>query len=216
MKSTVKLCAAAGLAALVGSGVGLAAASTGEPRITADTTIVGCVHLDTKAVRIVSRPRKCRDSEKVLKWNQVGPAGPQGVAGADGAPGVPGVDGRTLGYFGIQPTAPAPAALRPNTLTTILTVPDVPKGLYQGTLSTIITTDGLPRGIDVSVYCRVIDESTTRSRTANFFALPNRWATVSAELRFRVADDGTDVQIGCQGDPAVLVDTRLSFVKVVG
>lgn len=220
MVRSLKLWLAAGLAGVVGSGVGLAAASTGDVRITAGATIVGCVNRDTKAVRIVERARNCRSSEDVVKWNQVGPVGPSGPAGPAGAAGPAGpqgpagVDGRTLGYFGMQPTSPAPPPLLANRLTTIVSVPKVPIGTYQGTVSTVITTDGLPKGIDVNVYCRVIDATTKPSRTVNFFALPNRWATVSAQVLFRVSADNSTVRLACQGDPATLVDTRLSFVKV--
>lgn len=216
MKPSMKYLAVAVAAAAVASGVGVAAAVT----LQADTTIVGCVNRDTKLVRIVQRARNCRDTEDVVTWNQTGPAGPTGLTGAEGPTGPigpvgpAGADGRTIGYFGMQPTSPAPAPLKPNQLTTIVTITDVAVGTYQGTVSTIVTTDGLPKGIDVNVYCRVIDETTKPSRTVNFFALPNRWSTVSAAVLFRVNTDGSTVRLRCQGDPATLVDTRLQFVKV--
>lgn len=211
---TLAWCAAAGAAALVGSGVGFAVASPGEVRIAADSTIIGCVQIDTRAVRIVERARYCRDSEEIVKWSQVGPAGPAGPAGPSGPEGPPGVDGRTIGYFGAQPTSPAPPPLKLDQLSTIVTITGVAVGAYQGTISSIITTDGLPRGIDVNVYCRVIDDTNKASRTVNFFAPPNRWSTVSGQVLFRVNTDGADVKLRCKGDPATLLDTRLSIVKV--
>src|SRR3954453_9098103 len=78
------------LVALVG---GTAIAATTKPKT---SKINGCVVKKGKtagALRIVSAKKKCKKTEKRIKWNQKGVAGAPGVAGTNGATGAPGTAG---------------------------------------------------------------------------------------------------------------------------
>lgn len=56
--------------------------------------IRACVHRNTGLARIVDSPGDCHPSERLVTWNQTGPAGLQGEPGVAGPPGAPGRDGR--------------------------------------------------------------------------------------------------------------------------
>ena len=59
----------------------------------ADGVIVGCQKPGKGFLRVVRDASDCRRSERVLTWNERGPAGPQGPAGPAGAPGPAGLQG---------------------------------------------------------------------------------------------------------------------------
>ena len=82
----------------------------------ADGVIVGCQKPGTGFLRVVQEASDCRRKERLVTWNERGPAGPQGPAGpagAQGAVGPPGPTGDTgsagaTGPVGpIGPTGPA-------------------------------------------------------------------------------------------------------------
>jgi len=60
-------------------------------------TIHACID-NKKRPRIVPSPDQCRDRERLLEWNIVGPQGPRGVPGEDGADGQVGAPG-VLGFY---------------------------------------------------------------------------------------------------------------------
>ena len=85
----------------------------------ADGVIIGCQKPGAGFLRVVREASDCRRKERVVTWNERGPAGPQGPAGpagAQGAVGPPGPAGDTgsagaTGPVGpIGPTGPAGAA----------------------------------------------------------------------------------------------------------
>lgn len=94
---------AAGLVAAAAGG-GLAVAA-GEP-----DSIIGCAERKTGDLRIVNRAKKCRRSERVVRFDKaggeaVGVAGPQGQAGAAGSPGGQGPAGPPGAAAAVPPAA---------------------------------------------------------------------------------------------------------------
>ena len=59
----------------------------------ADGVIVGCQKPGKGFLRVVRDASDCRRNERIVTWNERGPAGPQGPAGPAGAPGPAGLQG---------------------------------------------------------------------------------------------------------------------------
>ena len=59
----------------------------------ADGVIVGCQKPGKGFLRVVRDADDCRRNERIVTWNERGPAGPQGPAGPAGAPGPAGLQG---------------------------------------------------------------------------------------------------------------------------
>lgn len=55
--------------------------------------ISACAQKKGGDLRLVSSPKKCRSTERVVQWNQQGPIGAPGQVGAQGPPGANGLDG---------------------------------------------------------------------------------------------------------------------------
>ena len=75
----------------------------------ADGVIVGCQKPGTGFLRVVQEASDCRRKERVVTWNERGPAGPQGPAGpagAQGAVGPPGPKGDTGSAGATGPAGP--------------------------------------------------------------------------------------------------------------
>lgn len=88
MKTTVKIAAAAGTIGLVATAAGVAVAA-----IPTDNLISGCYNTTNGNLRVISEGEICRDHERDLAWNQIGPRGPQGVQGVQGETGNRGAQG---------------------------------------------------------------------------------------------------------------------------
>lgn len=75
----------------------------------ADGVIVGCQKPGKGFLRVVREASDCRRNERVITWNERGPAGPQGPAGpagAQGAVGPPGPKGDTGAAGATGPAGP--------------------------------------------------------------------------------------------------------------
>ena len=59
----------------------------------ADGVIVGCQKPGKGFLRVVRDADDCRRNERIVTWNERGPAGPQGAAGPAGVPGPTGLQG---------------------------------------------------------------------------------------------------------------------------
>ena len=59
----------------------------------ADGVIVGCQKPGKGFLRVVRDASDCRRNERIVTWNERGPAGAQGPAGPAGAPGPAGLQG---------------------------------------------------------------------------------------------------------------------------
>jgi hypothetical protein len=74
------------LAFVVAAGGGTYAAAAA----TSSETIKACANKRTGDMRVLSGSKKCKGTERALKWNI---SGPSGAPGADGAPGLAGAKG---------------------------------------------------------------------------------------------------------------------------
>jgi collagen triple helix repeat protein len=75
-----------------------------------DGVIIGCQKPGTGFLRVVREASDCRRKERVVTWNERGPAGPQGPAGpagAQGAVGPPGPKGDTGSAGATGPAGPS-------------------------------------------------------------------------------------------------------------
>ena len=93
-----------GITAASGSNAQKPKAKTGIP--SARGVFAGCYLKKGGVLRLVKTSRRCRRTERRVKWSVGGPAGPRGVAGARGAQGAQGSAGPT-GPAGAQGPAGA-------------------------------------------------------------------------------------------------------------
>lgn len=97
-----------GLAALVVAASFSTLAAGGSER-SDDNVITGCQKPGRGFLRIVRSASACRSNERVVTWNERGPAGPQGPAGPAGQAGERGLMGPAGPAGAIGPAGPAGA-----------------------------------------------------------------------------------------------------------
>ena len=107
--SVAKAVAVTAVGILGGAGIGLAVRGDPAP---APNTIYACVHRNGGHVRIVDDADDCRDPERLVTWNRVGPSGPAGPIGPVGALGPAGAEG-PQGAVGASGPAGAPGVAGP-------------------------------------------------------------------------------------------------------
>ena len=97
-----------GLAALVVAASSATLAAGGSERSN-DDVITGCQKPGRGFLRVVRDASACRSNERVVTWNERGPAGPQGPAGPAGQAGERGLMGPAGAVGAMGPAGPAGA-----------------------------------------------------------------------------------------------------------
>jgi hypothetical protein len=111
-----------------------------------------CLVKDTGAVRLINYPKvkTCPDGQRLISWNQQGPAGPQGPQGAQGPAGSAGITRITVTTVPGDFTIPAgdPLGGTPNSgVTVACPAGKVVGGGYSSDSSgNVIVTDSRPDG----------------------------------------------------------------------
>jgi hypothetical protein len=94
------------IACLTALAVASATAFAGAGARVADGVIVGCQKPGKGFLRVVRDASDCRRNERIITWNERGPAGPQGPAGPAGAAGLQGPKGDTGAAGAVGPAGP--------------------------------------------------------------------------------------------------------------
>jgi hypothetical protein len=177
--------------AIGGALVGVVLASLAVASSANAATYYGCINKKSGVLRIVSKTKKCKKSERRISFNSQGPAGRNGfngingrngVNGLNGTNGIPGAPGTALGFAKVS----AAGAVEP--------------GSAQGIASSNVTKVG------TAGYCFHGMPFTPHIAAANV-AFSGTPADSFAQVELASADPAFEADTGCPAGSQAFVFT---------